>query len=48
MFWLAPVARREQPISVPKNQYSRAMTTTRNTEIITRGFFQKGMLLLPR
>ena len=37
MLGLAPVARREQPFSVPKNQYKTAMSTTVNTTSRGRG-----------
>ena len=37
MLGLAPVARREQPFSVPKNQYKTAMSITVNTTSRGRG-----------
>ena len=39
MFWFAPVARRELPYSVPKNQYNRPINTARNRITSGMGLF---------
>ena len=42
MLWLAPVARRAEPCSVPKNQYSSAITAAVSSTSSSRGLFSAG------